>query len=142
VKPDGTGRVVIGWVEFVDLPDWKIRRLRAKVDTGARSSALHVENIRELKNGRVHFEVRLHRRKTERRVTVEAPITRRSPVRSSMGHSTTRIFVQARVRIGQACVQHAASEGGVRGARPQGQSLEHPALQHAHRGEPAAAVLS
>jgi hypothetical protein len=100
VKADGTGRVVIGWVEFVDLPEWRIHRLRAKVDTGARSSALHVENIRELKNGRVRFDVRLHRRKTERRVSVEAPITRKSPVRSSMGHSTTRIFVEARVRIG------------------------------------------
>jgi hypothetical protein len=43
--------VVIGWTEYVDLPDWGVRRSRAKVDTGALSSALHVENIRELPRG-------------------------------------------------------------------------------------------
>ena len=40
--------VLIGWTEFVDLPDWGVKRLRAKIDTGARTSALHVENIEEL----------------------------------------------------------------------------------------------
>jgi hypothetical protein len=70
------------------------------VDTGARTSALHVENIRELPNGRVRFDVRLHRRKSDRRVTVEVPIKRRSHVRTSGGHSEVRIFVVAHVCIG------------------------------------------
>ena len=58
-----TGRepIVIGWTELVDLPEWGIKDLRAKVDTGARTSALHVENIEELPRGYVRFDVILHR---------------------------------------------------------------------------------
>jgi hypothetical protein len=74
--------------------------MRAKMDTGARTSALHVENIREVDYGRVRFDVRLHRRHLDRRVTVEAPILRHGRVKPSSGDAQTRIFVHARVRIG------------------------------------------
>lgn len=94
------GPAVIGWAEYVDIPEWNITRMRAKMDTGARTSALHVENIREVGHGRVRFDVRLHRRHLDRRVTVEAPIRRRGRVRPSSGVSQTRIFVVAHVRIG------------------------------------------
>lgn len=86
--------------EYVDLPEWGILRLRAKIDTGARSSALHVENIRELGSGRVRFDVRLSRSQSERRVTVEARVARRGRVRPSNGEWEARIFVAVRVRIG------------------------------------------
>ena len=39
---------VLGWKEQVSLPDWGITALRAKLDTGALSSALHVEAIDEV----------------------------------------------------------------------------------------------
>lgn len=92
--------IVIGWAEFVDIPEWNISRMRAKMDTGARTSALHVENIREVGHGRVRFDVRLHRRHLDRRVTVEAPILRRGRVKPSSGDAQSRIFVRARLRIG------------------------------------------
>jgi hypothetical protein len=93
-------RAVVGWVEYVELPDWRISRLRAKMDSGARNSALHVENIREVGRDRVRFDVRLHRRNAERRVTVETTIKRRGKVRASSGLAEQRIFVTAAVRIG------------------------------------------
>jgi hypothetical protein len=93
-------RPTIGFVEYVDLPDWHISGVRAKVDTGARSSALHVENVREIAPGRVSFDVRLHRNNVDRRVTVEAPIRRRGRVRPSSGVSQWRIFVTTTIRIG------------------------------------------
>jgi len=96
-KPE---RVLIGWTEMVDLPEWGIKRLRAKVDTGARTSALHVENIRELPRDHVSFDVVLHRAKRDRRVHVKAPIVRRGRVRSSNGHQSNRIFVQTRIALG------------------------------------------
>jgi hypothetical protein len=72
---------LIGLAEYVDIPAWRILRLRAKVDTGARSSALHVENLREVGRNVVRFDVRLHRSRKAQRVTVEALITRRARVR-------------------------------------------------------------
>jgi hypothetical protein len=92
---------IIGWNEYVDIPDWGISALRAKVDTGARSSALHVEKIRELPRGRVYFEVVLHRHERDRRVRVVTRIQRRGRVRSSTGHQSQRIFVRTRVRLGE-----------------------------------------
>lgn len=93
-------RVVIGWSEYVDLPEWGVKRLRAKVDTGARSSALHVENIEELPRGFVRFDVVLHRAKRDRRIHVKTRIRRRGRVRVSSGHRSRRIFVATTLRIG------------------------------------------
>lgn len=95
-----TYRLVVGWNEYVDFPDWGIRGLRAKMDTGARSSALHVDNIEPRSGSRVSFDVVLHRRHRDRRVRVNARVVRRGRVRSSSGHRTLRPFVVTTVRIG------------------------------------------
>jgi len=92
--------VIIGFVEQVDLPDWGIAGLRGKIDTGARTSALHVSNIREIGGGKVRFDVRLHRRKMDRTVHVEAKIRRRGQVKPSSGDPQTRIFVATTLLIG------------------------------------------
>jgi len=92
--------LLIGAAEFVDIPAWGVRALAAKVDTGARTSALHVENVRELPRRRVHFDVRLHHSRPERRVTVEAAIQRRGRVRSTTGTTESRLFVATVVRVG------------------------------------------
>ena len=85
--------VVIGWREWIDLPDWKLR-LRAKADTGARSSAIDCANIEELPGQRVRFTLRLSRKDNNRSLTLEAPIARRKHVRSSTGHGHDRLFVE------------------------------------------------
>jgi hypothetical protein len=91
---------IIGMAEYVDFPDWGVRRLPARVDTGARTSALHVENVKELPGSRVRFDVRLRRDDPTARVTVETKVSRRAPVRSSTGHTEARLFVKAHVRLG------------------------------------------
>lgn len=95
-----TRRHVIGWNELVDLPDWGIEGLRAKIDTGARSSALHVDALEEVGNDRIAFDVVLHRRKKDHRTRVTAAISRRSRVRASTGHYTMRYFVKTLLRVG------------------------------------------
>jgi len=92
--------LVIGWNEYVDIPEWGVKRLRAKVDTGARSCALHVENLRELPRNHVEFDVVLHRGKRDRRVHVRTRISRRGRVRSSNGEYSNRVFVTVPVSIG------------------------------------------
>ena len=94
-----TEKVLIGWTEYIDLPDWGIRKLRAKVDTGARTSALHVEGVKILPRGRVGFFVVLNR-KSKRRVWVETHLVRYSRVRSSSGTSEMRPFVRATLQLG------------------------------------------
>ena len=91
--------MIIGHAEYVDLPEWGIEKLRAKVDTGARSSALHVEDIQQLPGGRVRFHVIVNRR-TLKRVEVEAKVSRVSRVRSSSGLCETRCFVATVMKLG------------------------------------------
>lgn len=94
------GRILIGTAERVDFPDWGIEQLRVKIDTGARTSALHVDDVEELEGDRVRFSVVLDRRNAHRRVLIEAPIVRRGRVRSSSGKAQSRLFVSTRLRLG------------------------------------------
>jgi hypothetical protein len=93
------GRVLIGFAERVDLPDWGIQQIRAKVDTGARTSALHVDGIARLPGGKVRFDVVMNR-KTGRTKHVITDLVRVGQVRSSSGTAETRYFVTTRMRIG------------------------------------------
>lgn len=92
-------KLIVGWNERVELPEWGIRSLRAKIDTGARSSALHVAEIEPLPRDRVGFDVVLSRKRL-RRVHVIASISRVSRVRSSTGHRQVRYFTRVVVKIG------------------------------------------
>ena len=84
--------VTIGWREWVSLPEWDLE-IRAKADTGARSSAIDCSFIEELSGDRVRFRVRLSR-DGKRNVTLEAPIAKRKHVRSSTGQGHDRYFVE------------------------------------------------
>ena len=97
--PKKKKKTVIGWSEYIDFPDWHIRGLKAKVDTGARSSALHVEELVEIEPGVVSFYVVLNRKSRSRR-HVQAPIVKWARVRSSTGIYRRRCFVRTRVAIG------------------------------------------
>jgi hypothetical protein len=88
---------IIGWREWVEFPDWGMR-IRAKADTGAKSSAIDCADITELPGNRVRFTVRLDR-KERRMVTLEEDVCLRKHVRSSTGHGHSRIFVQTTLRL-------------------------------------------
>jgi len=96
----GQARHEIGWREYVDLPTWKIIGVRAKIDTGARTSAIDVADIKHLPGRRVRFHVVLSRNHRHRRQAVTARILRETNVRSSLGRHESRIVVETRVRIG------------------------------------------
>jgi hypothetical protein len=94
-------RTVIGWREWVSLPDWGVERLRAKIDTGARTSALHVENLEVLEDGQVSFDVVLDRSESPRTVrVVSADHVRTAHVRPSSGVRQRRRVVETRLKIG------------------------------------------
>ncbi|MCA9405840.1 MAG: ATP-dependent zinc protease [Candidatus Omnitrophica bacterium] len=93
-------KILIGWREYIDLPEWGVRKLKAKIDTGARTSALHVENIKELNSGKIRFDVILHREHRDRTVRVVAQPIKKAAVKSSIGVKTSRWFVETLLRIG------------------------------------------
>jgi len=93
-------KAIVGWTEHIDLPEWGIVRLKAKVDTGARTSALHVENLMHHEDGTITFDVILHRRKRNVRRHVRTVALRKARVRSSSGDHSDRCFVRTRIRIG------------------------------------------
>lgn len=89
--------LVIGWREWAELPAWGLL-LRAKADTGAKSSAIDCAEITRLPDDRVRFTVRIDRR-GRRLATIEAPIALTKRVRSSNGEAEERIFVRTPIRI-------------------------------------------
>ncbi len=96
----GESGLVIGRREWVALPEWGIPRLRAKIDTGARTSAIHVSSIEYLEDGRLRFEVVRRERPHRRSVTVEADHAREARVRPSSGKTQHRPVVRTVVQIG------------------------------------------
>jgi len=91
----------VGWRERVDLPDWGLRRVRAKIDTGAKTSAIDVAQIEFIGEDRVRFEVVA--RVTPQRKTrwVEATLARTSRVKPSSGDSRDRVVCVTRMRLGE-----------------------------------------
>lgn len=105
-----TALPVLGWKEEVALPDWGVDRLRAKLDTGARSSALHVEDLEEIgqhhegaHNGPlpvVRFHLLVGRRNPPRRLEIEAPIVGHRFVRDTRARTERRPVVRTRIVAG------------------------------------------
>ena len=91
---------VVGWREWVALPAIDVPWVKAKLDTGARSSALHAFDIEELDDGaRVRFHVRPWQDSDRDAVAVECPIHDRRLVRSSSGHAEHRYVVLVELQL-------------------------------------------
>lgn len=91
---------VIGWKEYVAFPEWHISHIRAKVDTGAQTTSLHVEDIEELPDNRVKFHVITSKARGSKSIEIVTDIKRIGMVRSSNGVESRRYFVETRLRMG------------------------------------------
>jgi hypothetical protein len=99
-----TPPLVIGWKERLDFPAWGLRRVRAKVDTGACTSALGARRCELVEVPGVGTVARLHlalrRRRPNRIRVVEAPVVKTVVVSNSGGGREERPVVEAEVRLG------------------------------------------
>lgn len=97
-------RLIIGWKEYVGLPEWGIRRLKAKIDTGARTSALDVSSytLQEVEGQGLIAELRIvhGKRRAPRWRLVRVPVARMVVVCNSAGMREQRPLVEIDVRLG------------------------------------------
>lgn len=86
-------KLTVGWREWVSLPDMGVEWIKAKIDTGARSSSLHAFNVEPFRRGGkelVRFHVQPFQRDSRTSIPTEAELLEFRQVRSSGGHETIR----------------------------------------------------
>lgn len=94
--------ILLGWREWLGLPSLGIERIKAKVDTGARTSALHAYDIRTFERDgvtMVEFSVHPDQKSDDPSILCVQPIHDRRAVASSNGQSEDRIVIQTDVEI-------------------------------------------
>lgn len=99
---DRGGLPVLGWREWVRLPELGIERVKAKVDTGAASSSLHAVGLERFeRDGRpmVRFRVHPRQRSTDPEFELEAPLREDRKVRPSTGRSAVRPVIVTQVEV-------------------------------------------
>ena len=91
---------VLGWREWLALPQLGIAAIRAKIDTGARSSALHVESLSTFHaDGLEYVQFGLRTGADAHPIQCQAPVFDRRPVTDSGGHTTERVFIRTELAL-------------------------------------------
>lgn len=97
-----TLRPTIGWREWIALPELGIKSVKVKVDTGARSSAIHASNVEFfMRKGErwVRFDIHPEQKDTRTTAHAEARLVDQRTVRDSGGRSERRIVIRTQMRF-------------------------------------------
>jgi len=94
---------VIGWREWLAIPTLGIDRIKAKIDTGARTSVLHAYDLEPFSQGGVpwvRFTVHPLQRNNKLVLECAAPVVDRRDVTSSTGHTESRYVIAVDIVLG------------------------------------------
>lgn len=96
-------KTVIGWREYISIPKLGIKEIKAKADTGARTSALHVSNLKIVKRGQTKFaEFTVHPKQHSSKPEIinRHKISSFRLVKSSNGITSKRPVIKANIMLG------------------------------------------
>ncbi|MGP1396954.1 MAG: ATP-dependent zinc protease family protein [Inquilinaceae bacterium] len=104
LRSKGAGKEVIGWRELVGLPEFGIPEMRAKIDTGARTSALHAED-QELfeRAGALWVRFTIPFPGKRHGIRVEALLLDARNIKNTSGVSERRLVVGTTLLLGRHC---------------------------------------
>ncbi len=94
---------IIGWRETVGLPDFGVDQIKAKIDTGAKTSSLHAFGAKHFtKDGEDWVSFKIHPRQRHKTpvIVCKARVIDIRPVVSSNGAREKRFFIKTRLKMG------------------------------------------
>jgi len=96
-------KITLGWREWVALPELGLPAIKAKVDTGARTSTLHAFEVRSFEEDgkrRVEFKMHPNQRDLETEIVCVADVVDERVVTDSGGHKEQRLVIATTLSIG------------------------------------------
>lgn len=99
-----TAKITVGWREWLSLPELGIEKVKAKIDTGARTSCIHALNIEEYEvDGEkwVKFITQPLQEDEETQVVCNAKVKKKNHVTSSGGQKELRYFIETTLHAGK-----------------------------------------
>ena len=97
-------KIITGWREWIALPELDVTKIKVKVDTGARTSALHAFAMEPYtQNGidRIHFKIHPIQKDSTTVISCEAGIYDQRWITDSGGHSELRYVIKTSLHIAQ-----------------------------------------
>ena len=95
--------ITAGWKEYADFPAWGLRRVKVKLDTGARSAAIGVRHytLFDVPGGHeVELHIAPYRGRPRRVKAVRVPVVEFKTVKCSSGEAERRPVIEVEIRLG------------------------------------------